>query len=181
MSKTIDKLVSSALISSLVFMLATICLAQTQENAEVAKLLSQARDQAAVLSRDADEMESLTRSQTSWETHADVLNRVKDNVNTLAGITEKLQQSRNSASPWQQQAIDRMLPLLRDLASNTTAAINHLNQNKSRPTTADYTEYLKANDETAHELADTISNFVQYGQTRAKMQKLEQRLEIATR
>ena len=181
MSKTIDKLVSGALTSLMVFLLATLCQAQVQENPEVTKLLAQARDQAAVLSRDADEMEALTRTQASWETHADVLHRIKEDVNNMAPIVKKLEQERNSASPWQQQAIDRMLPLLRELATNTTAAINHLNQNKTRPATPDYAEYLRENADTARQLADSISNFVQYGQTRARMEQLEQKLEIANR
>lgn len=72
-----------------------------------------------------------------------------------------------------------MIPLMKDLASNTTAAINHLNENKLRPTGGNDPEYLKEDAETAHELSNMISSFVQYGQTRAKLEKLEQRLEIA--
>jgi hypothetical protein len=40
---------------------------------------------------------------------------------------------------------------------------------------------LKENTETAHELSDMISSFVRYGETRAKLDKLEHRLEIASR
>jgi len=88
---------------------------------------------------------------------------------------------RPAAGEEQQQAIDRVMPLMKDLAANTTAAINHLNENKLRPTTGSYPEYLKENAETAHELSDMISSFVRYGDTRARLEKLEQRLEIASR
>jgi hypothetical protein len=152
-----------------------------EENAEVTRLLSDARDEAAVLSRDADEMEALTRSDVSWQTHAAMLETIKEHVNNLARTIEKLNASRSSASAWQQQAIDRVTPLLKDLATNTTAAINHLNENKLRPTTGSYPEYLKENAETAHELSDMISSFVRYGDTRARLDKLERRLEIASR
>src|SRR5438045_899421 len=77
--------------------------------------------------------------------------------------------------------IDRIVPLLKELAANTTAAINHVNQNRTRPTTPDYAEYLRANAETAHQLSDIISNFVQYGETRAKLNRLEQKIEIASK
>jgi uncharacterized protein Yka (UPF0111/DUF47 family) len=180
-SKFVCAWLAAALVGFVMLPLSAPCFAAAQENPEVTTLLNQARDEAAVLSRDADEMEALTRTAASWETHADTLHRIKEDVNKLAKTTEKLVSARGSASPWQRQAIDRMVPLMRDLASNTTAAINHLNQNRLRPTTPDYTEYLKDNDETAHQLADTLSNFVQYGQTRAKMEKLEQRLEVARR
>jgi hypothetical protein len=42
-------------------------------------------------------------------------------------------------------------------------------------------EYLKENAETAHELANMISEFVEYGQARQKLQNLEQKLEVASR
>jgi hypothetical protein len=45
---------------------------------------------------------------------------------------EKLNAMRNSASTWQKQAIDRMVPLMRELAANTTAAINDLNEQRTR-------------------------------------------------
>ena len=151
-----------------------------EENQEVTRLLQDARDKAAVVSRDADEMETLTRSDTSWQTHASMLETMKEDVNDLAKDVEKLTAARDSASPWQQQAIDRMLPLMKELASNTTAAINHLKQERTRPTTPEYAEYLRQNSESARQLSDMISSFVQYGQTRAKLDKLEQKLEIGT-
>ena len=94
---------------------------------------------------------------------------------------EQLTAARASASPWQQVAIDRMIPLLKELASNTTAAINHLSENKLRPTSGQYTEYLRANADTAHQLSDMISSVVPYGQTQAKLDKLEQKLEVAAK
>ncbi|HZP64632.1 MAG TPA: hypothetical protein VFB28_14555 [Terriglobales bacterium] len=166
-------------IATLFLLFPSLLLAQKDENPQVASLLKQARDEAVKLSRDADDMESLTRSEVSWESHAAMLERIKEHVNDLGKLAEKMETERGSASPWQQQAIDRMIPLMKDLASNTTAAIDHINQNKLRPTAGDYPEYLKENAETAHELSTMISDFVAYGQARAKLEKLEQRLEIA--
>jgi hypothetical protein len=155
--------------------------AARDENPEVTRLLAESREEAAVLSKDADEMESLTRSDVSWQSHAAMLDRMKDHINNLGRTIGKLNSLRDSASEWQQQAIDRSIPLMQDLAANTTAAINHLNENKLRPTSGSYTEYLKENTETAHELSDMISSFVRYGETREKLDKLEHRLEIASR
>jgi hypothetical protein len=154
---------------------------QNDENPEVSLLLEDARAKAAVLSRDADEMEALTRSAVSWQTHASMLDTMKEDVNELARDVERLTAARDKASPWQQQAIDRMLPMMRELAANTTAAINHLKEQPSRPTSPSYVEYLRQNAETSRELSDMISSFVQYGQTRAKLQRLEQRLELASK
>ena len=162
------------------FLLSGLAPAQqnNEENAEVSRLLSDAREKAAVLSRDADEMEAMTRSAVSRESHATMLETMKEDVNNLAKSVEKLNAPRDSASSWQRQAIDRMMPLMKELASNTTAAINHLKEQPTRPIAGSYTEYLKQNAETARELSDMISSFVQYGQTRAKLEKLEQKLEV---
>jgi hypothetical protein len=73
------------------------------------------------------------------------------------------------------------MPLLKELAANTTAAINHLNENRIRPTTGNYPEYLKENAETARQLSDMISSYVRYGETREKLEKLEHRLEVASK
>ena len=171
----------SAVLLSMAMLAVPIVRAQSAENPEVTRLLADARDEAAVLSRDADDMESLIRTDVSWQSHAAMLDRIKEHINNLGRTAQKLEESRSSASPWQQQAIDRMLPLLKELAANTRAAINHLNENRLRPTTGNYPEYLKENTETAHQLSDMISSFVKYGETRANLERLEQRLEVASK
>jgi hypothetical protein len=180
--KTTTGLMVGALIASMLFVFSTPLSAQKQENPEITQLLADARDKAAELSRDVDDMEALIRSDVSWQTHAEMLESVKEHVNQLGRIAAQLEQKRDSASAWQQQAVDRMLPVLRELAANTTAAINHLNQNKTRPLQiSSYPQYLKENAEAAHNLSDMISSFVKYGDSRAKVEKLEQKLEIASR
>jgi hypothetical protein len=179
--KMAAELIVGVLTVSMLFLFSTPLSAQKQENPEVTKLLADARDKAAELSRDADEMEALIRSDVSWQTHAEMLESAKEHVNQLGRLAAQLEQKRDSASQWQQQAVDRMLPVLKELATNTTAAINHLNENKLRPTTGSYPQYLRENAEAAHNLSDMISSFVKYGDSRAKVEKLEQKLEIASR
>jgi hypothetical protein len=179
--KTMLQMLAGAWIASMLLLTSVVAIAQSQENPQVTALLVEAREKAAVLAKDADEMESLLRSDVTWQTHADMLNRIKDHANSLAKDVEKMVAARSSASPWQQQAIDRMLPMMRELAANTTAAIKHLNENKIRPTTGNYAAYLKENTETAQQLSEMISSYVRYGETKAKLQNLEQKLEIASR
>ena len=147
-------------------------------NAEVASQFDAAKTEASELARDADDMTALVRNDTNWQSHADILNRIANHVNNIGKILEKLQSERDEASPWQQQAIDRMAPLLKDIAANTTAAIEHLNKNQIRPVSGDYKDYLEQNADTAHELADMISAFDKYGRTRAKLEELQDKLEL---
>jgi hypothetical protein len=151
------------------------------ENADVRDLLSQAAHEASALDYDADQMEALLRTDASWETHAAMLDSVKEHVNELGRTIAKLQAERGQASVWQQQAIDRVLPLLQELAANTTAAIKHLNQNQIRPVSGNYPEYLEENAQTAHELARIITATVEYGHTKAKLDKIQQTLGVASK
>jgi hypothetical protein len=151
--------------------------ARNPPNAAVAAQLDAANAEAAELARDADEMTSLLHSDVSWQSHATLLNEIADRVNNMGRIAAKLQEEREEASPWQQQAIDRMVPMLKEIAANTTAAIEHLNQNHERPTTPHYVEYLQQNADTAHELADLISATNQYGRERSKLERLQDKIE----
>jgi hypothetical protein len=178
----ISEMTIAGLVTLMLFIIVTLSPAASKpENTEVAQMLLEAKQHAAELATDADELESLTRSNVSWQSHADKLEQIKEHVNAMGQLVPKLVASRDSASPWQQQAIDRMVPLLKELAANTSAAIEHLRQHPERPTSGAYTEYLKENTETAHQLSDMISSFWRYGQTRAKLENLEQKLEIASK
>lgn len=165
---------SSSLLSSRAFAV------QKEESAGVQDLLYQARQESVGLDQDADQMEMLVRSDLDWQTHATALEAVEVHVNRLGEITAKLQAERENASPWQQQTIDRVVPMLREIATNTTNAITHLNQNQSRPVSGDYPTWLRANAETAHELAQLISDTIEYGQTRSRLEKLAAELQINT-
>jgi hypothetical protein len=76
----------------------------------------------------------------------------------------------------QQEAINQILPLVKDLSANTTAAINYLNQNRARPISNAYTQYLKKNAETAHQLSSIISSLVDYEKSMAGIEELRGKL-----
>ena len=135
--------------------------------------------QAADLQRDSDTLESFTHSQVSWESHATELENMKEHINKIGQTIQKLQSMRSSASPWQQEAIDRIIPVAQKLASNTTAAIERLNRNRTHLQDPQYQQYLKANAEAARELSSMVKDFVDYGKTRNALEQLEKRLEVA--
>lgn len=150
-----------------------------EDSQQLTQLLGEAREEAAELAKDADEMESLIRTDVSWQTHAEMLDRVKNHVNNMARIVAILSETRSSGSELQEQAVDRILPLLKELATNTTAAIDYLNQNKSRPKTDPYTQYLHDNVETAHQLSSTVSSLFEYEKSMTKIAKLKNKLELS--
>jgi len=152
--------------------------APPEDNKEVSQLLEDIKGQAAALQRDSDELESFTRSDLSWQSHAEELDQIKDRINAIGKTIGKLQNLRSNASPWQREAIDRIIPVAQKLASNTTAAIEHLNKNPQRINDPQYQQYLKSNAEAASNLASLVKDFVEYGKTRTTLEAYERKLEV---
>lgn len=150
----------------------------TGDSGEVTGLLSDVKTEATQLKYDTEDMRSFARSQLSWQSHASKLTQIKEHVNAAGQLLTKLHEAKASASPWQQQAIDRVTPLLQELAANTSTMIAHLNKNQNRIHTPPYTEYVAANAETANDLSDLISDYVEYGNVKNRTEELEQKLEV---
>lgn len=161
-----------------IFMLpAAMKAADVPDSEQVNKLLSEAKTQAFQLKEDAATMETFTRSSVSWEGHATAINQIKEHVNALERQETKLKQARNAASPWQKTAIDRINPFLEELAGYTTAVIEHIN-GQANHTMADYKDYLEANADYAEDLAAMIGDFVDYGKSKQRMERLGVKLEV---
>jgi hypothetical protein len=146
------------------------------DNPQVTQLLADANEEAFELANDADDTQMLILSDGNWVNHALMLARVKGHVDNLALIIDKLSKAHTSGSELQQEAIDQILPLVKDLSANTTAAINYLNQNRARPISNAYTQYLKKNAETAHQLSSIISSLVDYEKSMAGIEELRGKL-----
>jgi hypothetical protein len=156
-----------------------ICSAQaSKDSKEVSELLSDIKSEAVQLKHDAAELQSFTKSKLSWESHTTKVLEIKDHVNNSGSLLRKLDTARGSASPWQQQAIDEITPLLKELAAGVTSTIEHLNQKPALLHTGPYAEYLSANYEHARSLAELISDYVEYGASKAKSEELASKLDV---
>src|SRR6201981_3476688 len=149
----------------------------TSDNPSVTAQLNAAKPIIAKIKKDAAELQSFSAaSGPGWESHAAVLNRIKEDVNKLQENMRGLQSHRTTASAWQQDAIDRVTSLANDLARNMNSAMDHLNKNKTRPTSSPYPEYLKANTQITNNLAEEIDGIIDYGENKTKMDELEKKL-----
>ena len=151
------------------------------DNPSVTAQLNDAKTIMVKIKRGAAQMETYTRaSGPSWKTHASALEKIKADVNELQQNMRGLQSHRTVASPWQQDAIDRVTSFANDLATNMNAAIDRLNKSKN-PTAPPYPEYLKANTRIASDLADEIDATIDYGQNKAKLDSLGQQLDSSAK
>lgn len=154
-------------------LLALLLTQTTAMAADVAALFQEARAIATQLNRDAATMESFTRSNLTWQSHGTQITRIKEHINQAGSILSQMQAARADAKPWHQDAIDGITPALKQLASNTDAIINHLNDNPQRLKDPTYVEYLRSNAQLANELSAAVGNVVDYDNTKTKMEALE--------
>jgi len=172
-------------VSSLAFLLAAFLFVvrpalaggPAKDSDDVSKLLSQVKSEAIELQYDTSIMESFTRSNLAWESHSGKISQIKEHVNNLGKTLTKLNDARNTASPWQEQAIDRITPLMKDLAENVSATIRRLDENKNHLQNPEYKDYLLANHEMTTEVVNLVSDYVEYGKAKAKVERLAERLE----
>jgi hypothetical protein len=167
------------LLVALPFATSTLFGAQTaKDSKEVSSILADVKTEAIQLRHDADELKAFTHSTLSWQSHAAKVEEIKRHVNNAGKSLSKLDSARGSASPWQQQAIDRIGPLFKELASNVESTIEHLNQKPKLLQTGPYADYAAANYDLASNVAELISDYVEYGKSKAKSEELAAKLEV---
>jgi hypothetical protein len=154
--------------------------AQSAASDPVSALLAEAKNQTQQLKSDASTMDFFATSTSAWEGASSIVRLYKDHIGAVQRQAARLEQARNAASPVQQMVIDRIVPLMNELASNIDTAIASVNKNPTRLRSAEGQDYFKANSELAGELASLIGNFVDYAQTRLKLERLSQKLELSS-
>ncbi|HXJ96022.1 MAG TPA: hypothetical protein VMT20_24550 [Terriglobia bacterium] len=149
---------------------------------QVSKLFSDVKAEAHQLERDAEDLHGYARSSLSWESHTAKLDMIREHVNKTGRLLTELNDARDTAAPWQQKAIDEINPLLKELADNTEATINHLNDNKGHLNVGpEFGEFVTANYDLAKELTALITDYVDYGKHEAEFQRLQGKLQVAER
>jgi hypothetical protein len=181
LKRSIPYLLLTALVVAGCFLIAPG--AQAQDNPsgssqEVNQLLADVKTEAIALELDSEQIATWAGAkQLSWQSHAEKLNLIREHVNRAGRILSNLQDAQDTASPWQQQAIDRIYPLLKELADNTQGMINHLNDKKSTFHLSEYGDYAKAGYELAKDLATLVSDYVEYGKLEVDFHRLQEKLE----
>jgi hypothetical protein len=151
---------------------------KASDSTEVSKLLSEAKMQAFALKEDAATMETFSRQDVGRETLAATISQIRESINAVGRELAKLDAVRDSAAPWQKMAIDQMRPLLRELAANTKAVMELINKNPQQINSLEYKDYLEANADEATQLAALIGDFVDYGRTKQRLERLTNKREI---
>lgn len=150
--------------------------AQATDSAHINELLTSAEHYATLASRDSEELESYTRSNLHWESHAHQLHIIREHVNRLGEIVQQLNDARDEGSPWQQEAIDQINPLMHEMATQLTMTIQHLSEHQSEVRMKPYRDYARATYEVNQRAAAAISDYVEYGKAKARAESFERQL-----
>lgn len=176
--KSIVSAITRIAIVALLFPVGTLA-AQADSDA-ISKLMVQVKAHSAAANEDANTLESYTRSNLHWQSHATQINRIKEHVNELIRDSNELSSLRPEGSPWQQEAIDRIDAILPQMAAHLTGMINHLNDNKSQTHLQPYREYVKTNQRLINKAHEMVNDFVDFGEAKAKAETLEKELQLTT-
>ncbi len=178
MSKLLYRLVLTTAVLLLGLLGGSYVIAQTVDSAHINDLLQQTKDRAAQANRDAELIESFTRSRTSWNSHATQLTSMTQHINAMGKLLTEMDTARAEGSPWQQEAIDEVEPLLRSMADHLTTMIDYLNKHQGRVHMPEYVDYARANRELSDKLLALVEDYADYSRSKARVEMLEQKLQI---
>ena len=147
-----------------------------QPSAEASRLLEEIQPLARQLDRDAATLASYTNNRLSWQSHASQLTLAKQHINAIGERIGELQAIRRTSAPWQQRAIDSIVPVAVELASRTEAAIGHLNENRGHLFSPVYTDHLRTIGEQADRLQQTVDTHLELASTEEKLNDLRERM-----
>jgi hypothetical protein len=153
--------------------------AQTQDSEQISQLLVEAKSHALEAEDDAARLDAYTRARMSWRSHGNQLEAMKVHVNELGKIAGEMNTLAPQGSPWQQQAIKQVMPLLKEMAGNLNNAIEHLNENQSQVHMQTFRDYARTNYDLAKRTADLIRDVVDYDEAKSRTELLEQKRELA--
>ena len=84
-------------------------------------ILSKSKLEAIRLREDANQMKDITRNNAAWDSHAAYSAIIADDIDTMIDKINPGDEARGSDSPWQQAAIDKIKPLMKELATTMEA------------------------------------------------------------
>ena len=145
---------------------------------EASGLLQQIQSLSFKAANNADLLNIASRRNSlDWRSHAAHLGEISMHINEMGDKLDRLQEIQSMIAPWQQKAVEQVVPVAADLAGQTEEAIAFLNEHPIRLWTPTYTERVKAMSEHVDEINNTVGSFLDYGKTSDRLKGLENQLE----
>jgi hypothetical protein len=136
------------------------------------------KNHASLAEDDAQTLVTFTQSNRNWQSHVSRLNLLREHVDDLFNDYNELARLRDEGSPWQQQAIDQLSPLMKGMADHLTATIEYLNEHPTHVNLEPWREYVRANREYAARASSLIHDLIDYGTAKETAESLEKRMNL---
>lgn len=162
-------------------LLLSMCISASAKKADskqISNLFSEIKQHASLAEDDAETLEAYTHSNVSWESHANRLSQVKEHVDDLLSDYNEAVRLREEGSPWQQEAIDRLRPVLKGMADHLTATLQHHNANPTQVKVKPYVDYVHGITQYTSKASALIHDLVDYGAARNTAESLERHLNL---
>jgi hypothetical protein len=135
-----------------------------QESRETLKEL---KGVAAKAAGSAERLEMISRNPNiSADSHFTPLQELRLDVNTMGAEIAGLEAQRDSLDLWEQAAVDKVLPLLKEAADNTQSAIHYFNESHLYLWGPDYHSYTAKVERDSDQIAQTLKTYLKYEDVR---------------
>lgn len=145
-----------------------------KDSPEFSGFLAQAKSEAVEVQRVAEEMATFTNA--SWQTQALKLDELKTHLNKLGEFVINMNNV-EAPSPWQQNAISELGPIVEQLAGNVTMAYYHLDATRQSYMFSSFPEYVAANAELAARMTQIFSEYSAFDQAKQKAKETSDQLQ----
>jgi hypothetical protein len=129
---------------------------------------------------EADQLRRIADPMFSPDSHRDKLTALRGKVNRMGQEISSLRAERESLAPWEQQAIDEILPLLQATAENTESAIEYFNEHGDRLWMGTYRDYADHIWQGSDRIAKILKNYLKYDRLRDQEVYAEERIRAAS-
>jgi len=144
---------------------------------EARETINDLRQQAASAAEQADELRQLTlHPSNDPDSNIPRLDAIKDEINAMGKEMQALENERESLAGWERQAVDKTEPLLREMASTTTKALEYYNENRTHLWTDDYRHLADKILDDADQVSHTLRDYLAYAKASEKERKLSHTL-----
>jgi hypothetical protein len=158
----------------------TITVAELARETAARKTLTRAQASACAVADEADQLRRIADRMFSPDSHRDKLTALKGKVNRMGQEISSLGVERESLAPWEQQAIDEILPLLQATAENTESAIEYFDAHGDRLWLETYRDYADHIWQGSDQIAKILKNYLKYDRLRDQEVYAEERIRAAS-
>jgi len=147
---------------------------------EAKETINDLRQQATSAAEQADELRQLAMyASNDPDSNIPRLDAIKNEINAMGKELQVLENERDSLAGWEQQAVDKTGPLLREMASTTTKALEYYNENRTRLWTDEYRHLADKILDDADQVSHTLRDYMAYAKASEKEHKLSHALGLS--